>query len=89
MLYLLRFTHVGKDYFLHTGDNSFVGGDTKKQAEDVSYSHVYTCLPVGGTTILPITKEELAKSVGVPYKIITFTGGFGRNIYGVPIQPTK
>ena len=74
-MYLLKFSRNGKNYLYHNGN--FVGGNTEEDAHRSAVANTAKSLSVGGFDIVEVkTTEELGRMVGgVPFKIISFSGG--------------
>lgn len=75
-MFLLKFNVDGKQMLLHDGDNSFVGGNSKIEAELTSVNNIAKGISVGGFEIVEMTVEQLSSAIGgVPYHIMSVTGG--------------
>lgn len=87
-MFLLKFKIKDQEYYLHSGTNRFIGGETKQQAEISSLNNMVISLGVGGFTITEKSIEELTKDIGgIPYHIHDIFGGLGGGIpfHGVPL----
>lgn len=74
-MFLLKFNHDGKEWFLHNGVN-FEGGNSKQEAEKSVMAHTAKSVSIGGFEIVEMSVAELSKAIGgVPYSIISFSGG--------------
>jgi hypothetical protein len=76
-MFLLRFKHDGKKYFLHSGEQ-FIGAETKLEAHLESVNHTGKAIGVGGFDVVEVDVKTLLDMIGgVPYSVIRFSGGLG------------
>jgi hypothetical protein len=75
-MYLLKFNHDDKSYFLHSG-TQFIGAMNEEDAHNVCIENTAKGLSVGGFDIVQTNEQELLRMIGgaIPYKIIDFHGG--------------
>lgn len=83
-MFLLKFSHEGKNYFLHDG-TVFIGGMDLDSAKKIVITKTFLAISIGGFDITPIDVDGLRDSVGMPYNIIDFTGN-GQHFMGVEIK---
>jgi hypothetical protein len=75
-MFLLKFKHEGSDWLLHNGANSFEGGNSRIECDICLRHHTAKSISIGGFEIVEMSVDELSKAIGgVPYKIISFSGG--------------
>jgi hypothetical protein len=86
-MFLLKFGHENKQYFLHNG-TQFMGGENESQARQTAIENTAKAISVGMFDITEVkTPEELSKLIGgVPYKITDFHGGLGISFMGVEVM---
>ena len=88
-MFLLKFKLHGKEYLLHNGEGeSFVGAMTEDTAHVISSQNVGKAIGVGGFEIVEVKdSEELSNMIGgVPYSIISVSGGLGVYYSAVEIK---
>ena len=88
-MFLLKFKHDDKDWFLHGGENlGFMGSYEKEQAHAVAINNTGKSIGIGGFTITEVkSQDELSKLIGgIPFSIIHFSGGLGIPFWGVEIK---
>ena len=76
-MFLIMFSNPeGRKFFLHNGDKSFIGGNTKADAQLACQDRILSNVSTGGFKIVEKTVEELSAAIGgVPYKIYDFNNG--------------
>ena len=86
-MFLLRFSHEGKKYFLYR-ESAFCGGHSKEDAEFELKYHTAKSIAIGGFEIVEVKDlEHLKEFVSeYPFKIINFSGGLGVPFEGVLLR---
>ena len=91
-MYLLKFEHENKNYFLHGGEGwGFTGAMSEEKAHIVSASNIGKSIGFkGGFTVTHVSDEMvLADMLGITpkenYSIINFFSGLGIPFYAVEI----
>lgn len=85
-MFLLKFTHENKRYFLHNG-TQFMGGEIESEARQTAIENTAKAISVGMFDITEVkSSEQLSDLIGgVPYNITDFHGGFGIPFMGVEV----